>query len=163
MIEGTVLRYDADDVNTDLIWPGKYTYQKLSPDEMAAHAMETLDPDFPAKARQHGVLVVGRNFGCGSSREQAAECLKHAGISVVIAHSFARIFFRNAINLGLPVVECEAAAHRARPGDSVSVDLSRGQLALNGEAITFPPYPAQLLELIEAGGLVSHVRARLSR
>lgn len=161
MIEGTALVYDTPDVNTDVIWPGKYTYQKMPPEEMAARAMEGVDPEFPRKAREHGVLLVGRNFGCGSSREQAAECLRHAGIRVVVGRSFARIFFRNAINLGLPVVECEPAVDRARDGDVVSVDLRAGQVVVAGQTLSFAPYPDLLRELIEAGGLVPHVRARL--
>jgi 3-isopropylmalate/(R)-2-methylmalate dehydratase small subunit len=163
VIEGTALRYLDDDVNTDLIWPGRYTYQKLSAEEMGQRAMEGLDPDFPAKAARHSVLVVGRNFGCGSSREQAAECLRHAGMRAVVGRSFARIFFRNAINLGLPAVECDAAVELARDGDGLRIDLTSGRLTVAGQQVRFAPYPDLLLEIIEAGGLVAHVRARLAR
>ena len=97
MKKGKVWKY-GDDVNTDVIFPGKYTYTPMEPEEMASHALEDLDPDFASQVRANDVIVGGRNFGCGSSREQAASCLKYAGVQAVVAKSFARIFFRNAIN-----------------------------------------------------------------
>ena len=112
MIRGTALKYEDDDINTDVIWPGKYTYIQMPLDEMPRHAMETFDPDFRRKSSEHSVLVVGKNFGCGSSREQASECLKQSGIQAILAVSFARIFYRNSINLGLPVIEFVAVSSR---------------------------------------------------
>jgi 3-isopropylmalate/(R)-2-methylmalate dehydratase small subunit len=159
LISGSVLKYAADDVNTDVIWPGKYTYVKMPPEEMATHAMETFDPGFPAKAARHGVLVVGKNFGCGSSREQASLCLKLAGIRAVVARSFARIFYRNSINLGLPVIECPAAARKLETGHAVELDLEAGTLTTStGDGYEFAPYPPFVLELIRDGGLIEHIR-----
>ena len=104
MKKGKVWKY-GDDVNTDVIFPGKYTYTIMEPQEIAKHALEDLDPEFAQKVKPGDVIVAGKNFGCGSSREQAAACLKYAGVQAVIAKSFARIYFRNAINLGLPVIQ----------------------------------------------------------
>ncbi|MDH5466816.1 MAG: 3-isopropylmalate dehydratase, partial [Candidatus Aminicenantes bacterium] len=108
MSRGKAWKY-GDDINTDVIFPGKYTYSVLEPGEMARHALEDLDPGFAQSVKQGDVIVAGRNFGCGSSREQAATCLKAAGVQAVIAKSFARIFFRNAINQGLPVLQSAEA------------------------------------------------------
>jgi 3-isopropylmalate/(R)-2-methylmalate dehydratase small subunit len=166
LIRGSVLKYDAaDDVNTDVIWPGKYTYVKMPPEEMATHAMETFDPEFPAKAARHQVLVVGRNFGCGSSREQAPQCLKYAGIQAVVAVSFARIFYRNAINLGLAVIECPDAVRKLRTGHTIELDLEGGMLTTStGDGFEFAPYPPFVLELIRDGGLIEHIaRQRASQ
>lgn len=160
MIQGAVLKYDADDVNTDVIWPGRYTYVRMSAEEMAARAMETFDPGFPAKARDRRILVVGRNFGCGSSREQASECLKHAGIRAVVAPSFARLFYRNSINLGLPVIESEAAVHAIRDGDLVHIDLREGRLTVRGRPVAFARYPDFLLQILMDGGLIEHLQRR---
>ena len=158
MITGAALKYDVDDINTDVIWPGKYTYVRIPPEEMGGLAMETFDPAFAQKAREHNILVVGGNFGCGSSREQAAECLKHAGITAVIARSFARTFYRNSINIGLPVVQCAAAVSVITTGDEVAIDLAQGRLVVRGESIAFPRYPEFILELVTDGGLINHLR-----
>lgn len=158
MIQGRALKYEADDVNTDVIWPGKYTYVQIPPEEMPQYAMETFDPEFPAKAQDHQVLVVGKNFGCGSSREQASECLKHSGIQAIIARSFARIFYRNSINLGLPVIESERAFEAIQSGDEVAVDLEGGAITVGAERIPFAPYPEFVLRLIADGGLIPHIR-----
>lgn len=161
-IQGRALSYaDANDVNTDVIWPGKYTYVQIPFEDMAQHAMETFDPEFGAKVAGHEVLVVGRNFGCGSSREQASECLLASGLRLVVAESFARIFYRNSINLGLAVVECPAlvAAVRAAEGPlELEVDLERGELRCGGETYAVAPYPPFVLELIRDGGLIAHIR-----
>ena len=116
MIKGKVWKY-GDDVNTDVIFPGKYTYSILEPDEMAKHALEDLDPDFAQNVKPGDIIIAGKNFGCGSSREQAATCLKYAGIQAVIARSFARIFFRNAINQGLLVLQSVKAIDKIEKGD----------------------------------------------
>ncbi|MEZ6184654.1 MAG: 3-isopropylmalate dehydratase [Planctomycetota bacterium] len=163
-ISGSALKYAAaDDVNTDVIWPGKYTYVKLDPPAMAERAMETFDPDFPQKAKQHSVLVVGKNFGCGSSREQASQCLKYAGIEAVVAVSFSRIFYRNSMNLGLPVIECPEASAALQTGDPVSIDLEAGALISGERTFPFAPFPPFVLELIHAGGLIAQIRARRER
>ncbi len=160
MIEGRALKYDSDNINTDVIWPGKYTYVQIPPNEMRRYAMETLDPEFPAKSEHHEVLVVGNNFGCGSSREQAAECLKYSGIKAVIAKSFARLFFRNAINVGLPVVESPEAAAVIQSGDVVRIDLSGGLIEVGEHRLSIPPFPDRVLELLRDGGLINHLRRR---
>lgn len=160
MIRGRALKYDADDVNTDVIWPGKYTYVQIPPEEMHKYAMETFDPDFRAKTETRSVLVVGKNFGCGSSREQASDCLKHTGIAAVVARSFARIFYRNSINLGLPVIEAPAAVDAIEDGAEVTIDLAQGRLEVSGQLLEIPRYPPFVLELIEAGGLIPHIKAQ---
>lgn len=157
-IQGTVLKYPDADINTDVIWPGKYTYVQLPPAEMPKHAMETFDPGFAAKAREHSVLVVGKNFGCGSSREQASECLKHAGIRAIVAPSFSRIFYRNSINLGLPVLESAEAFAALETGDAVELDLEEGWLVAGARRFTLPRYPEFILGIIRDGGLIEHIR-----
>jgi 3-isopropylmalate/(R)-2-methylmalate dehydratase small subunit len=145
-----VWRY-GDDVNTDVIFPGKYTYQPLSPEEMATHAMEDLDPDFATNVKQGDVIVAGANFGCGSSREQAATCLKAAGVAAIIAKSFSRIFFRNAINSGLPVIELKRGIESIQNQDTVEIDFQNGVVIHEGNKYYFP----------EDGGLIAHVKKEL--
>ncbi|HID18810.1 TPA: 3-isopropylmalate dehydratase, partial [Candidatus Bathyarchaeota archaeon] len=121
IFEGKALKC-GDNVDTDAIIPGKYLVL-TRPEELAAHALEGLNPEFPSKIGEFTVLVAGRNFGCGSSREHAPLALKHAGVKCVLAESFARIFFRNAVNLGLPVLECQGVSSRIIEGDSLKVNL----------------------------------------
>lgn len=167
MIQGKVLKYEADDVNTDVIWPGKYTYVQMAPADMPQYAMETFDPEFRQKVSDRQLLVVGKNFGCGSSREQASECLKFSGIQAIVARSFARIFYRNSLNIGLPVIECPAAVDAIRDGDQVAIDLAEGTLELRreGESLRFPfaRYPEFVLKLIEDGGLIESIRKQVER
>jgi len=160
-IRGRVLKYQgADDVDTDVIWPGKYTYVSMSRDEMAQHAMETFDPMFRSKLRGRDVLVVGRNFGCGSSREQASECLEAAGVRAVIARSFSRIFFRNSIHIGLPVIASEELCEAISDGEMVDIDLTRGEIRHARGTVTVPKFPPFLMEILQAGGLIPHLRRR---
>jgi 3-isopropylmalate/(R)-2-methylmalate dehydratase small subunit len=161
MSHGKVWKY-GDDVNTDVIFPGRYTYQIMTPEEMAKHALEDLDPSFAAAVRPGDVIVAGKNFGCGSSREQAAACLKAAGVQAVVARSFARIYFRNAINLGLPVLQSEEAAERLETGDHVDLDLARGEIRSAKGTFTFHPLPESVLGIIAAGGLIEYTKAKLS-
>ena len=153
----------GDDVNTDVIFPGKYTYSISDPQEMAQHAMEDADPSFASSVQRGDVVVAGKNFGCGSSREQAATCLKVAGVGAVIAASFSRIYFRNAINLGLPIVQCPEAVRHIQAGDCVSVDLAGGQVLVGDQAFRFVPLPPSVMAILEAGGLVQSVRAAIAR
>jgi len=162
MIEGRVWRY-GDDVNTDVIFPGKYTYQPLTPEEMATHAMEDLDPDFAKEVKEGDVIVAGANFGCGSSREQAATCLKAAGVSAIIAKSFSRIFFRNAINNGLPVIELREGIDEIRKDDTVKIDFENGVITHEGNEYHFPALPKEVLAILEDGGLIPHVRKELGK
>ena len=157
MNSGRVWKY-GDDVNTDVIFPGKYTYQPMEPAEMAEHAMEDLDPGFAKSVKAGDVIVAGKNFGCGSSREQAATCLKAAGVAAVIAPSFARIFFRNAINGGLPVIELAEGTDAMKMGDEVGVDFATGTVEHAGKTYTFPPLPPEVLAILEDGGLIPHVK-----
>jgi methanogen homoaconitase small subunit len=144
----------GDDVDTDVIIPGKYLRTKdLS--LLAEHVMEGLDPQFASRVQKGDVLVAGRNFGCGSSREQAPLALKEAGVAAVVAKSFARIFYRNAINIGLPLIEADVVAQE---GDHVEVDLSRGTVQVNDRVFQGSKLPDFLLEILQEGGLVAHRR-----
>jgi 3-isopropylmalate/(R)-2-methylmalate dehydratase small subunit len=162
MSKGKVWKY-GDNVNTDVIFPGKYTYSVLDPDEMAVHALEDLDPAFARKVQPGDVVVAGKNFGCGSSREQAASCLKHAGIQAVIAKSFARIFFRNAINQGLPVIQCGEAADNIEAGEEISIDFSKGVIQTASGVFAFVPLPDFILQILDAGGLIAFIKNKLDR
>ena len=162
MIEGRVWRY-GDDVNTDVIFPGKYTYQPMEPAEMAEHAMEDLDADFAKEVKLGDVIVAGANFGCGSSREQAATCLKAAGIAAVVAKSFSRIFFRNAINNGLPVIELQDGIDAMEKGDTLSIDFEHGVVTHEGNTYHFPALPKEVLAILQDGGLIPHVRKALGK
>jgi len=157
MNKGRVWKY-GDDVNTDVIFPGKYTYQPMEPAEMAQHAMEDLDPAFATSVKPGDVIVAGKNFGCGSSREQAATCLKAAGVAAVVAPSFSRIFFRNAINSGLPVIELAQGTEEIAMGDEVEIDFEAGTLRHNGVEYRFPALPPEVLAILEDGGLIPHVK-----
>ena len=144
----------GDNVNTDQLFPGKYTYTLRAPEEIAAHALEDLDPEFARSSRPGDVLFAGRNMGCGSSREQAVTCLTGRGVRAVVASSFARIFYRNAINRGLPAIVCPEAVAAARMGDPVRVDLERGEVMLPSGTFSFPAFPPNVRELLGAGGLI---------
>src|SRR5213594_1418047 len=153
----------GDDISTDHIIAGKYlgtTDSKV----FAEHAFEAVDPTWSSKVQPGDVIVAGDNFGCGSSREQAPVALKTLGISGILANSFARIFFRNAINLGFPVLECPGLRQKVNAGDMIDVDVAQGQVRLPDGGITrFNPLPPNVLEILEAGGLVAKIRAELSR
>ncbi len=161
MLKGKVFKYGAD-VNTDVIIPARYMSLSL-PDELAAHCMEDIDAEFLNRVEPGDIMVATSNFGCGSSREHAPIAIKAAGISCIIAKSFARIFFRNAINIGLPLLESEEAVDNIEAGDIVEVDLSSGTIKnLNsGKVFTAKPYPDFMAELIADGGLIEHTRKRL--
>ena len=152
----------GDDVNTDLIVPGKYL-ELVDPYEMAKHAMEGIDPDFPTKVSEGDVVVGGSNFGCGSSREHAAIALKYVGVGAVVAKSFARIFYRNAINLGLPALECPGISEAVNEGDSLEIDLTGGKVvnATTGKELEFVPLPEFMVEVLGEGGLVTYIRNHL--
>jgi 3-isopropylmalate/(R)-2-methylmalate dehydratase small subunit len=146
----------GNDVNTDYIISGKYKFKTLDMKELASHVMEDLDPDFARKVRTGDFVVAGRNFGCGSSREQAPLALLNAGVGAVLAPSFARIFYRNAINTGLPVVECDTAGISA--GDELVADLEGGILRnlTRGTETPIKPLPAFMLKVLADGGLAAH-------
>ena len=158
-ITGRVWKY-GDDVNTDVIFPGKYTYSISDRKEMALHALEDLDPDFVKNVRPGDIIVAGKNWGCGSSREQAVVSLKEAGVGAIVARSFARIYFRNCINEGLPIVTCDAV-DMVETGDEVSIDFEAGTVVTPAAEYTFPPLAPSVMEILDAGGLVPHVRKTL--
>lgn len=146
----------GNDVNTDYIISGKYKFKTLDMKELAKHVMEDLDPDFYSKISEGDFIVAGKNFGCGSSREQAPLAIINAGIGAVIAKSFARIFYRNAINTGLPLIECDT--DKINAGDELSIDLS-AEVFINettGETIAKTPLPSVMLKILNDGGLVKH-------
>lgn len=154
---GKVWKY-GDNVNTDQIFPGKYTYTANTPEEIAAHAFEDLDPSFAGAGQEGDVIFGGKNFGCGSSREQAVTCLKYKGVRALVAKSFARIFYRNAINQGLAAIVCPAAVDAAQPGDAVEIDLTTGVIRLPSGEFSFPPFPEHARAILQAGGLVEFVK-----
>ncbi len=157
IIEGKVHKY-GDDINTDVIYPGKYTYQQLNEAEMASHALEDLDPEFSKKVREGDIIVAGKNFGCGSSREQAAACLKYAGIRAIIAESFSRIFFRNAINFGLLAIANPEAAREITDGSVVKIDRDNGKIEFDDKEFSFPPFPPLVQGILDDGGLIPHLQ-----
>ena len=158
--KGHVFKY-PDNVDTDVIIPARYLNTQDAK-ELAAHCMEDIDKTFTSKVAPGDVMVGGWNFGCGSSREHAPLCIKTSGISVVIAKSFARIFYRNSINIGLPILECPAAADAIAAGDLVSVDFDTGVITDETTGATFQaePFPPFIQEIIAAGGLMNSIRAR---
>jgi 3-isopropylmalate/(R)-2-methylmalate dehydratase small subunit len=160
VISGKTWKY-GDNVNTDVIFPGKYTYTLTDPQDIAAHALEDLDPTFAQRVSAGDVIVAGCNWGCGSSREQAATCLKWAGVGAVVAASFARIFYRNAINNGLPAIVCPAAVAAIEPGQPVTIDLKAGEIRCPAGVFTFEPFPPSVQRILEDGGLIPHLRETL--
>lgn len=160
ILTGRVWKF-GDNVDTDVIYPGKYL-PILDPAEMALHALEGVDPDFPNKLKTGDILVAGSNFGCGSSREQAATCLKTAGVACVVAKSFSRLFFRNAVNQGLPLVQSIEAADTVETGENLTVDFTKGILKIKDREIEFPPLPDFILSILESGGLIESVKSRLA-
>ena len=159
-IRGKAVIY-GDDIDTDVIIPGRYLVLQ-DPAELAKHAMEGVDPDYPRKARDGAIIVAGRNFGCGSSREEAPVALKHANTRCVIAESFARIFYRNAINVGLPILEA-SIRDRVSEGDELEVDVVNGIIEnkTRGIMIKAKPLSPLALEIINAGGLTRYIRKKL--
>ncbi len=163
MIKGKAIKY-GDDVNTDVIIPGRYLYL-TKPAELASHAMEDLDPDFFKKFNRGDIIVAGKNFGCGSSREQAAMCLKYAGVGAIIAKSFARIFYRNAINQGLPIIESSKAADFIKNMDDLEIDLYATTIKDKTKNLQFEiqPLPIFIREILDDGGLICNLKKKLRR
>ncbi len=162
MLKGKVHKYGAN-VDTDVIIPARYL-NLSEPDELARHCMEDIDPEFVSRVEPGDIMVASTNFGCGSSREHAPLAIKASGISCIIAKSFARIFFRNAINIGLPLLECDEAVDNTDAGDILEVDLAAGRVnnLTKGREFTSKPYPDFMAELFSAGGLIEHTRQRLA-
>ena len=159
----TVIKY-GDHVDTDVIIPARYL-NTTDHAELASHCMEDLDSNFKTKDRTSKIIVAGRNFGCGSSREHAPIAIKASGIQVVIADSFARIFYRNSIDIGLPIIECPAASKAIHDGDEVSVDMDTGVITdvTTGETFTAAPFPPFIQEIIACGGIANYVRRKIEK
>ena len=147
-----------DDINTDYIISGRYKFKIQDPYELAKHVMEDIDPEFYSRVKKGDILVAGRNFGCGSSREQAPQAIKFAGISVILAKSFARIFYRNCFNLGIPAIECDTSS--ITEGDELEVDFDNGKIInkTKKNEIKFSPIPKTMQILLTDGGLVEHFK-----
>lgn len=159
VIRGTVHRFSPnDDINTDYIISGRYKFRIDDMNELARHVMEDIAPDFATSVKKGDILVAGRNFGCGSSREQAPRALKAAGISAIVAKSYARIFYRNSFNIGLPLIECDT--DWIEKGDTLTIDLENGELASgrSGRKTRFSPLPATMRTLLDDGGLIPHIK-----
>jgi 3-isopropylmalate/(R)-2-methylmalate dehydratase small subunit len=163
MIKGTVHKFGSN-VDTDVIIPARYL-NTTDPKELAAHCMEDIDPDFVKRVKPGDIIVAEDNFGCGSSREHAPIAIKEAGVACVIANTFARIFYRNALNVGLPILECAEAVAGTQAGDILEIDLESGRISnvTTGKSYVAKPFPPFMRELISAGGLVNYARSRLSQ
>lgn len=158
-VSGTVFKY-GDNVDTDVIIPARYL--NLSEEKaLASHCMEDLDAEFAEKVKAGDLIVAGKNFGCGSSREHAPMAIRACAVSCVIAESFARIFYRNAVNIGLPIIESPQAARAAEAGDRLSVDFTAGEIVneTKGETYRVLPFPPFVMKIIESGGLVARLKA----
>jgi len=159
IIKGKVFKV-GDDIDTDQIYPGRYLYL-TSPEEIAIHAMEDIIHDFSKKiAGEDWIIVAGKNFGCGSSREHAPRAILYSGIKAIVAESFGRIFYRNAINVGLPVLKCSDILKEVSQTDSIKINLQDGLIALYDpeRKISIEKYPSQLLSILKSGGLISYLK-----
>jgi 3-isopropylmalate/(R)-2-methylmalate dehydratase small subunit len=156
-LKGKVWKF-GDNINTDLIIPGRFM-ELSDPKEMAKHAMEGVDPIFSEKVNEGDFIVGGKNFGCGSSREHAPIALKHSGVGGVVAESFARIFYRNSINIGLPVIECPGVSEMVNVNDEIEIDITGGTIfnVTTGASLSFSPLPEFMLKILEEGGLVQYL------
>lgn len=161
MMQGKAIKY-GDNIDTDVIIPARFL-NTSDPKELAQHCMEDLDKEFKNKVKEGDILVVGENFGCGSSREHAPLAIKASGISCIIAKSFARIFYRNAINIGLPILESREAVDGIEEGDIVSVDVDNGIIrnVTKGTEFKAQPFPEFIKEIIKYGGLINYVREKV--
>jgi 3-isopropylmalate/(R)-2-methylmalate dehydratase small subunit len=161
LIKGRVWKYD-NDVNTDVIFPGKYTYTISDPGEMAKHSLEDLDPRFAKEVKPNDIIVAGKNWGCGSSREQAVTCLRESGVGAIVAKSFGRIHYRNCLNAALPAITCPEAVDAIKDGEQIEIDLKAGEIRCAVGDFKFPRLPDTVMSIFEAGGLVAYVRKRLA-
>ncbi len=162
MVTGKVYKYQ-DNVDTDVIIPARYL-NNTDPKELAKHCMEDIDADFASKVQPGDIIVAGANFGCGSSREHAPIAIRACGVSCVIAESFARIFYRNSLNIGFPILECPEAAKKINEGDQISVDFEKGLIKdeTTGEQFEAVPFPAFIENIINCGGLMEYIKSKQS-
>lgn len=150
----------GDNINTDYIIPGKYL-DMFEPEELECHVFEGLGEEYPKRLIGHSVVVAGENFGMGSAREQAPNALKGAGVKAIIAKTFARIFFRNTVNVGVAAIECPEAVDAIGQEDEVEIDLERGTIVVRGERFTFPPFSKEVRSILEAGGMGPYLKREL--
>lgn len=160
-IRGKVWKY-GDDVNTDVIYPGRYAYHLLSEEEIASHALEDLDEDFAKQMQKGDIVVGGQNWGVGSAREQAVKTLKYKGVSAIIAKSFARIYFRNCLNEGVLAITCPEAVDAIEKGDTITIDIENSKIQCKNGAYPFAEYPEYVKELVASGGIVPYTRQKLA-
>jgi 3-isopropylmalate/(R)-2-methylmalate dehydratase small subunit len=160
VIRGRVWKY-GDNINTDVIFPGKYTYTVSEPKEMPQYALEDLDPDFAGEMQPGDIIVGGTNWGCGSSREQAVVCLSEAHLGAIIAKSYARIYYRNCLNNALPAIVSPEAVGAIENGETIEIDLAAGEIRCAAGSFAFPPLPEAVMEIFEVGGLVAYTRGKL--
>lgn len=157
MIEAKVVKY-GDDISTDLIYPGRYTYLLMSEEEMAEHALEDLDPDFGKRDVFGYVIVAGKNWGCGSAREQAVKCIRQKGIQAIIAKSISRIYYRNSINEGLLPIVCPEAVEAIENGEMIAIDIDEGIIRCKKGDFPFPRFPKFVKGILDSGGLIAQVK-----
>ena len=157
-----VWRY-GDNIDTDMIFPGKYVYTCSIPDEIIPHLLEDLDSSFSKSVREGDIILAGKNFGCGSSREQPVIGLKAVGIKAIIADSFARIFYRSAINQGLLLIECPDAVKSYSEGDDIKLNVDSGKIEIGGKSFSFPLLPPEIIAIRDAGGLLAYTRKKLKK
>jgi len=155
-----VWRY-KDNVDTDMLFPGKYVYTCSTVEEIKPHLLEDLDPEFAKSVKEGDIIIAGKNFGCGSSREQPVVGLKAVGIKAVIAESFARIFYRAAINQGLILIECPDAVKAYSEEDKIQLDLDAGKIVVGDKSFLFPKLPKEIIAIRDAGGLLAYTRSKL--
>jgi 3-isopropylmalate/(R)-2-methylmalate dehydratase small subunit len=153
----------GDDINTDMLFPGKYTYTCSTAEEIKPHLLEDLDPNFAKNVEADDLIFAGKNFGCGSSREQPVLGLKAVGVQAVVAKSYARIFYRAAINQGLLLIECPEAIDAYKEGKEVDLNLEHGTITVGGSNFTFPTLPPEILAIRNAGGLLEYTRQKLGK
>jgi len=151
----------GDNVDTDMLFPGKYVYTCSKPEEIKPHLLEDLDSSFSKNVKEGDIIIAGKNFGCGSSREHPVIGLKAVGLKAVVAVSFARIFYRSAINQGLLLIECPEAVKAYSEGDKVELDASAGKITVGGKTFSFPKLPDGIIAIVDAGGLLEYTRAKL--
>ena len=151
----------GDNIDTDMLFPGKYVYTCSNAEEIIPHLLEDLDPSFSKNVKKGDIIIAGKNFGCGSSREQPVVGLKAVGIKAVIAESFARIFYRSSINQGLILIECPDAVKAYSKGDEISLDIDSGRITVGEKSFTFPKLPKEIIAIRNAGGLLEYTRSKL--
>lgn len=166
---GRMWIFPDKNINTDQIFPGKYTYDPLTPEQMAEHALEDYLPEFSEKVQKNDILITGQNFGSGSSREQAVTCLKTAGVAAIVGISFARIYYRNAINNAFPLIQCPEAAeyifkNKKKVSDQqIALDLVKGEIEIDSQKFSFPPLQGEALSIFKAGGLLEYTKKKLEQ